>query len=202
MIPELQIQDEPADGWETVVGAYDLWLRKKVRDVMRRVGLRPRTDQVVESVQEIYCRLLQGGPLRLRQLRRCHRGGLLRYLGRVAESVVLDQVRAARAAKRGGGCGAHPARMCAIRIDDPDMDPERVVLRSERRRLLIRRLLDLADLEGLSRRDVRILWLAVVEGWRSRDIARAFALKPRTVDTRLHQVRRSLAHQGLELRRR
>ena len=68
---------------------------------------------------------------------------------------------------------------------------------------LFARLLELAEGEGFSRRDVRILWLAVVEGWRSRDLARAFRLKPRYVDTLLHQVRRRLIRQpGLELRRR
>jgi RNA polymerase sigma factor (sigma-70 family) len=198
----LQAQEETTEEWETVVGTHDLWLRKRVRDVMMRVGLRPRRDQVAESVQEVYCRLLEGGPPRLEQLRGFPHSRLLSYLGRVAERVILDQIRAARAAKRGGGRRANPSRMCALRLVDPGADPERVLLRSERRRLLARHLLALADHDGVPRRDVRILWLAVVEGWQSREIARLFELKPRTVDTRLHQIRRRLAHGGLELRRR
>jgi DNA-directed RNA polymerase specialized sigma24 family protein len=184
--------NEEVDGWETVVGTHDLWLRRRVRDGMRRLGLRPRPDEIGESVQEVYCRLLQGGPRRLRQLSGIGRSSVLTYLGRVTDSVLLDGRRAARAAKRGGGPSSHPARMCVQRFDLPDADPEGVLLRSERRRMLVRRLLDLAGREGLSRRDVRILWLAVVEEWRSRDLARAFELKPRYVDTLLHRVRRQL----------
>lgn len=181
-----------ADGWETVVGTHDLWLRRRVRDGMRRLGLRPRPDEVGESVQEVYCRLLQGGPRRLRRLSGIGRNGVLTYLGRVADSVLVDEIRAARSVKRRGGASSHLARMCVQRFDLPDADPEGALLESERRRTLIRHLLELADREGLTRRDVRILWLAVVEEWRSRDLARAFELKPRYVDTLLHRVRRQL----------
>ncbi len=189
MIAEIK---EEVDGWETVVGTHDLWLRKRVRDGMRRLGLRPRPDEIGESVQEVYCRLLQGGPRRLRRLRAIARGSGLTYLGRVADSVLLDEIRAARAAKRRGGASSHLARICVQRLDLPDADPEGALLESERRRMLVRHLLDLADREGLTRRDVRILWLAVVEEWRSRDLARAFELTPRYVDTLLHRVRRQL----------
>lgn len=188
--------------WDSVVGTHDVWLRRRVRDGMRRLGLRPRPEEIVESVQEVYCRLLQGGPCRLRRLRGIGRSGVLTYLGRVADSVLVDELRAARAAKRGGGPSSHPARMCVQRFDLPDADPEGALLRSERRRMLVRHLLELAEQEGLSRRDVRILWLAVVEEWRSRDLARAFELKPRYVDTLLHRMRRRLRRPGLELRRR
>jgi DNA-directed RNA polymerase specialized sigma24 family protein len=183
------------DCWDTVVGTHDLWLRRRVRDGMRRLGLRPRPDEIGESVQEVYCRLLQGGPCRLRRLRGVERSRVLTYLGRVADSVLLDEMRASRAAKRGGG--PRPGRLCFQRFDIPDADPEGVLLRSERRRMLIRRLLELADIEGLTRRDVRILWLAVVEEWQSRDLARAFELTPRYVDTLLHRVRRQL-RRGLQ----
>lgn len=201
MIPELQTPEE-TDDWAAVVSAHDPWLRRRVRDGMRRRGLRPRYDEVVENVQEVYCRLLQGGPRRLRRLCRIRRESVLTYLGRVADSVVLDEMRAAKAAKRGGARRAHPASLRAQPVADPERDPEQVLLRSERRRMLVRHLLALADVRGLSRRDVRILWLAAVEGWRSRDLARAFALKPRSVDTLLHRVRRQLGRPGLELRRR
>ena len=74
MIAEIH---EEVDGWETVVGTHDLWLRRRVRDGMRRLGLRPRPEEVVESVQEVYCRLLQGGPRRLRRLSGIGRNGVL-----------------------------------------------------------------------------------------------------------------------------
>ena len=195
MIPK---EEEISDGWVAVFEAHESWLRRRVRDGMRRRGLRPRPDEVFERVQEVYCRLLQGGPRRLGRLRRIRPKSVLVYLGRVADSVIADEMRAAHAVKRGGaGSGAH----CRP-VQEHERNPEAVLLRSERRRLLARRLLDLADVRGLPRRDVRILWLAVMEGWRSRDLARAFELKPRTVDTLLHRVRRQLGPQGLELRRR
>lgn len=202
MIPESNETKEEVAGWETVVVTHDVWLRRRVRDGMRRLGLRPRPDEIGESVQEVYCRLLQGGPRRLRRLHGIGRPRVRTYLGRVADSVLLDELRAATAAKRGGGPRSHPGRMLVQRFEDPEV----LLLQSERRRLLVRHLLALAAGEGFSRRDVRLLWLAVVEGWRSRDLARAFELKPRYVDTLLHRVRRRLIRQwgrpGLELRRR
>lgn len=193
MIPKEQ---EIADGWVAVFAEHEAWLQRRVREGMRRRGLRPRPDEVFERVQEVYCRLLQGGPRRLGRLRRCRPKSLLVYLGRVADSVLTDEMRAAYAIKRGGG-----SVRCQP-FQEHERNPEAALLRSERRRLLVRRLLDLADGRGLPRRDLRILWLAVVEGWRSRDLARAFELKPRTVDTLLHRVRRQLGPHGLEMRRR
>lgn len=187
-------------GWEAIIGPYDRWLRRRVRQTMRRKGLRPWSEEVLEYVQEVYCRLLEGGPQRLGRLRRLQAGSLFLYLGRVADGVVLDQMRAASAIKRRGD-QRHPARMCgALKIDLED--PERILLRSERHRLLIRHLLDLAAARGIPDRSVHILWLAFVEGWKSRDIARAFRIKPRSVDTLLSKLRRRFAREGLELRRR
>ncbi|HET9229336.1 MAG TPA: sigma factor-like helix-turn-helix DNA-binding protein [Thermoanaerobaculia bacterium] len=184
------------DGWLAVFEENESWLRRRVRDGMRRRGLRARPDEVFERVQEVYCRLLQGGHRRLRRLRRIQPKSRLVYLGRVADSVITDEIRAALAVKRGGG-----AVRCQP-FQEHERNPEAALLRSEHRRILVRRLLDLADGRGLPRRDLRMLWLAVVEGWRSRDLARAFELKPRTVDNLLHRVRRQLGPQGLEMRRR
>lgn len=193
MIPK---QEEITDGWVAVFEENESWLRRRVRDGMRRRGLRPRPDEVFERVQEVYCRLLQGGPRRLGRLRRIRQESRLVYLGRVADSVITDEIRAACAVKRGGGSvRCHP-------FQEHERNPEAALLRSEHRRELARHLLELADGRGLPRRDLRMLWLAVVEGWRSRDLARVFELKPRTVDNLLHRVRRQLGPQGLEMRRR
>jgi len=195
---------ELAEGWASMVRSYDRWLRRRVSLAMKEMGLRPVPEQVVEMVQEVYCRLLEGGPARLRHLHQLNLQATLAYLGRVVDSVVLDRLRSESAAKR-GGCRLLPmgrrVRMRAERIPDPAPSPDRALLQSERRRLFLRRCRSLGDL-GLTERNTRIVWLALVEGWKSREIARAFALAPRTVDTLIHRMRRGLAEQGLKLHRR
>jgi RNA polymerase sigma factor (sigma-70 family) len=203
-----QLPQEKDAGWEGMIGRYDRWLYQRVSKALKDAGLRPRPEQVVETVQEVYCRLLQGGPHRLRQLRRLNPKGTRTYLGRIAQSAVYDQMRAAGAAKRGGYRLLRLGRRVQVRAErvvDPEPGPERAAMLSEGRRLLLRRIRRLADFGGpedLSARNVRIVWLAVVEGWKSREIARMVELTPRTIDTLLHRIRRRLAQQGLELRRR
>jgi DNA-directed RNA polymerase specialized sigma24 family protein len=195
---------EPAEGWASMVRSYDRWLRRRVSQAMKGVGLRPVPEQVVEMVQEVYCRLLEGGPPRLRRLHQLSLQAVLTYLGRVVDSVVTDRMRAESAAKR-GGCRVlrmgRRVRLRAERIPDPAPSPDRALLMSERRRHFLRRFRSVRDF-GPSERNAQIVWLALVEGWKSRELARAFELAPRTVDTLIHRVRRSLAHQGLNLRRR
>ena len=155
-------------------------------------------------VQDVYCRLLEGGPPRLEQLRKLPLRGTLSYLTRVAQSTVFDQVRSARTAKRGDlrrlRRGVHLER-----IADPALTPDQALLLSEGRRLLLRRFRDLGG-PGDGTRNARLLWLALVEGWGSRELGRAFALAPRSVDTLVHRLRRRFAGrfagEGLKLRRR
>ncbi|HEX3129081.1 MAG TPA: ECF-type sigma factor [Thermoanaerobaculia bacterium] len=188
-------------GWEACVLPFEDWLRKRVSRIMKRAGLRPEPEHVREIVQDVYCRLLEGGPLRLETLRKLHLPGTLTYLTRVARSTVFDQVRAARAARRGG-------RRLRIRLEhvaDPSPTPEDILLLSECRLLVWRRFLSIGGSGGPggpAPRNARILWLALVEGWGSRELGRAFALAPRSVDTLVHRLRRRCADGGLELRRR
>jgi DNA-directed RNA polymerase specialized sigma24 family protein len=196
--------EEPAEGWASMVRSYDRWLRRRVSMAMKEAGLRPVPEQVAEMVQEVYCRLLEGGPPRLRRLHQLNLKAVLAYLGRVVDSVMTDRMRSESAAKR-GGCRilrmGRQVRLRAERIPDPAPSPDRALLMSERRRHLLRRFGSVRD-SGSSGRNARIAWLALVEGWKSREIASAFDLTPRTVDTLIHGVRRSLARQGLNLRRR
>lgn len=189
-------QSEP--GWEVVIGPYERWLRRRVRQTMRRKGLRPWSEEVRDFVQEIYCRLLEGGPQRLDDLRRLHQAQLFVYLGRMADHVVMDKIRASSAIKRRGD-DRHAAHMCTGRKVDLE-DPERLFLRSERHRSLMRHLLSLAAAGRIPRRNVHLLWLAVVEEWKSRDLARALRIQPRSVDTLLCRLRRRYAQEGLGTR--
>lgn len=203
-MPTVQIQErEAADGWQVILERHETWLHWRVAKAMRAAGLRPVPEEVVENVQEVYCRLLQGGASRMRKLHRLQINAVLTYLGRVVESTVFDQVRVAGAAKRGGWRRLRSGRHTRFRLDrvpDPADNPERALLLSERRQLFLRRVQAWDDL-GPADRNARVVWMAVVEGWKSRDIGRAVSLAPRTVDTLLHRIRRRFAEEGVELRR-
>ena len=200
----VQIQErEVAEGWQAMLGSYEAFLHRRVAKTMRAAGLRPVPEEVVEYVQEVYCRLLQGGAPRLRHLRRLQIKAVLAYLGRVVNSTVYDEVRMASAAKRGGGrllrMGRH-TRFRAERVPDPADNPERALLLSERRQIFLSRIQAWDDL-GPPERNARVVWMAVVEGWKSQEIGREVSLAPRTVDTLIHRIRRRFAEEGVELRR-
>ena len=198
------VPDPNETGWEAYVVPFDNWLRKRVSRIMKRAGLRPEPEHVREMIQDIYCRLLEGGTPRLERLRTLKLRGTLNYLTRVAESTVFDQVRAACTVKRGHGHRLHMSRQVRIRLEripDPAPAPDHALLQSEGRRRILRHFRSMGG-PGSGERNARLLWLALVEGWESRELGRAFALAPRSVDTLVHRLRRRFAGDGLELRRR
>jgi DNA-directed RNA polymerase specialized sigma24 family protein len=181
----------PEAAWEELISRFGPGLKKRVGRVLRRAGMRPRGEQVEELLQEVYCRLLAGGGRRIQNCRATSEPQVAAFLGRVAERVVLDQLRAARAQKRGrdqaasGGAGT-----CAI---DPRANPEEQVLGDERVRLFLERCGTLAGRRDY-RRNARILAMAV-SGWSSAEIARTLggALSARGVEGLLSRVRRDVA---------
>jgi DNA-directed RNA polymerase specialized sigma24 family protein len=109
---ELGFSSTPEAAWETLIRRYAAGIEARVRRALRRAGVRPRGEQIEEIVQEVYCRLLADGSWRLRQCRATSQYQIGAFLGKVAERVALDHVRAARAQKRGGnarGRGASAA---------------------------------------------------------------------------------------------
>ncbi|HXO18572.1 MAG TPA: sigma-70 family RNA polymerase sigma factor [Thermoanaerobaculia bacterium] len=193
--------------WEDLVRRYGSGLQARVRRVLRRSGRRPRIEQVEELVQEVYCRLFAAGGRRLRQCRAEGEGQVISYLGKIAERVVIDQLRTALAAKRGGGRLVPLDRGqeldLAERAVDPRGTPEDRLLAEERRQLVASLCRRLAS-EPAGRRDLRILRLALVEGWSSREISLAVEgeLAPAAVDSLVCRLRRRLAEDGIELPRR
>jgi DNA-directed RNA polymerase specialized sigma24 family protein len=181
---------EPETAWEELIGRYGSRLRARVGSVLRRSGVLPRHEQVDEIVQEVYCRLLARGGSRLRDCRATSESQVGAFLGRVAERVALDQLRAARAQKRGGDQAAWPADERAI---DPRANPEELALGRERLRLFLERCGALAGRRDY-RRNARILALAVA-GMSSGEIASAMggALSARSIDGLLARVRRYVA---------
>ncbi len=205
----------PEAAWEELIGRYGPALKARVGSVLRRSGVPPRREAVEEIVQEVYCRLLAADGRRLRRCRATSHGQIGAFLGRVAERVTLDQLRAARAQKRGGargasGCpggeagqgsqGVPPGRWSEWdeRAVDPRANPEELVLSRERLRLFLERCGALAGRRDY-RRNARILALAVA-GWNSGEIARAVGgrLSARSIDGLLLRVRRYVAANARE----
>jgi DNA-directed RNA polymerase specialized sigma24 family protein len=203
---------KPDAAWEELIGRFGTGLKARVGSVLRRCGVRPRNDHVEEIVQEVYCRLLAGGSRRLRRCRATNESQVGAYLGRVAERVALDQLRAARAQKRGGPSAAVAAAEAeggqgewrggrgqrGERAVDPGANPEELVLSRERLRLFLERCGALAGRRDY-RRNARILALAVA-GMNSGEIARAVggALTARSIDGLLLRVRRYAAAHVLD----
>jgi RNA polymerase sigma factor (sigma-70 family) len=185
-----------------VVRQYGGRLAAKARWSLQQFGVAPRADQVEEVVQEVYCRLLDDGGRRLRACRAESEGQAVSYLSRVVERVVIDQVRKRLAAKRGGGrtvpLGPEERRLLA----DPAGNPEDRLLAAERRRLVLAQWRHIGN-EMQGQRNLRILRLALIEGWSSREIARSLGkLAPSSVDSVVHRLRCRLSDEGLALPRR
>jgi DNA-directed RNA polymerase specialized sigma24 family protein len=126
------------------------------------------------------------------------------YLDKVAESVVVDSLRAASAAKRGRARLTNlpdEAGSFADRLADPGVSPEERLLANELRRHFLQRCRAVAGRRSKDR-SVRIVRLAVLEGWSSREISERFRLAPTGVDSLVHRMRHRLAQEGLHLQRR
>lgn len=188
--------------WEELVSRYGALLEGRVRRSLRAAGLAATDELVEERVQEVYYRLLLGGAGRLRLLRRWSERRVVTYLARVAQRVVLDEVRSRAAVKRGGGWGLWwDESVIAV---DPRGTPEEQALLSEQRRLVLKgcRRVVRSMMNSKDRgRALHILRLALLEGWSSPEIVRAVGggLSASTVDSLVHRARRRLAQGGLEL---
>ena len=184
-------------------------LRRQMRTLSRSFGLPATPDQVEERVQEVYCRLLTGGSRKLYQLGRWHEGRIANYLGRIAQRIVVDEVRARSAIKRGGGGRvALAGRMLnlANRAVDPHGTPEKQAMLKQARRLLLERCRSFVSSQSQMRdeerqRNFRVLRRSLLEGWSSEEIARAEGgrLAASTVDTLVYRLRRRLLRSGVEL---
>jgi DNA-directed RNA polymerase specialized sigma24 family protein len=207
--PRVRREEAFRAAWGDLVDRYGAILRGQVLRSLGYAGIPRQPEQVEERVQEVYCRLLMGGPQRLRQLRRWSKGQVVTYLSRVAQRVVVDELRAQAAVKRGGlrvsfsGC----MKEAAERTADPRCTPEEAAILAEGRRLLLERCRLLAA-SMTSRNDrglyLRILRLALLEGWSSREIVRAGGcrLAASSVDSLVHRARQRLVRDGLAVPRR
>jgi DNA-directed RNA polymerase specialized sigma24 family protein len=184
----------PESAWEELIRRFGPGLRARVGRVLRQAGVRPRREQVEELVQEVYCRLLDGGGRRIYSCRAVNDPQVAAFLGKVAERVVLDQLRAARALKRGREQAA--ADGAEKLVEDPRANPEERVLGHERVRMFLERCGALAGRRHSSR-NARILVMSA-SGWTSEEIAAALGsgLTARCVEGLLPRVRRDVAAHG------
>jgi RNA polymerase sigma factor (sigma-70 family) len=189
---------------EEIVRRFGGRLEAKAWRALAQLGETPRADQVEEVLQEVYCRLLDRDALTA--CRAANEAQAVSYLFRVVESVVFDQLRLGRAAKRGGGWAARSMpsaeerRLLRSKVD-PGGTPEDRLLAAEQRRLLFARWRDIGN-EMQGERNLQILRLALIEGWSSREIGRTHKLAPSSVDTVVHRLRRRLSEDGYALPRR
>jgi DNA-directed RNA polymerase specialized sigma24 family protein len=184
--------------WEELIHLYDPLVRGQLNRLLRSQGIPPEPEQIDERAQEVYCRLLTGGPRRLRQLRHWNEGQVVTYLSRVIQGVLADEIRARAAVKRGGGCRI-VSRLCEIaeRAVDPRGTPEDDALLREGRRVVLARCRSLLDPnlgQEDRRRSLRILRRALLDGWTGEEIRQAEGgrLAASTIHSLVHRVRRRL----------
>jgi len=186
--------------WREFQSLFESRIRGGVRRALRRAGRGQINDEVDDFVQETYCKLLERNARVLARCKSDDELGIGVYLGRVAERVTLDRLRAETAAKRGGG-RVDSLEAVGNREGDRawptvEADAERRVLRQELRRRFLSACCRVA---GRSReRNTRILWLAFMDGLSSREISERLGeiISIAGIDTVLHRARGRLVAQG------
>lgn len=185
--------------WERLFHRYRHRLAGVARRTLARYGARWAPDEVEEAVQEAWCRLVQHWGPRSLGLPRAGEGRTFTYLARTTRNVVVDWLRAASAKKRGGGW-QRVGRGSAVldRMLDAGDSPEEVLLGRELRGLFLARCRAL--LPRRERRDVRVLELAILDGWSSGEISRRIGgrLSPGAVASLVLRVRRRLDADGAD----
>jgi len=186
--------------WEALVQSYSPMVRRQVRRSLRLAGVqRPPREQIDEREQEVYFRLVTGGPRRLRLLQRWNEGRRVSYLSRVAQGVVTDEMRTRAAVKRGSGYRLTlVGRLCEIAelVVDPRTPESDMLLREGRLAVLARcrSLLDPRLCPEDRDRSLRILQRALLDGWSYEEIIQAEGgrLAAGTIHSLVYRVRRRL----------
>jgi len=193
--------------WQEFVERFGRRLSFGVQRTLARFDARVTEDEREDLLQEVYCRLLEKQGRSLRRCRGQVEAAVVAYLGRVAESVVVDYLRTRSAAKRGRGLLLELRRDMALeladRAVDPRQTPEERLLMCERRFGFFFRCGELVG-KKCPQRDLQILYLALFEGWTSREICGRLGqgIKPGTVDSLVHRLKKRLANLGIEIPRR
>ncbi len=193
--------------WRQFLDQFGPVLAAGVMRALRRAGVPAERPLRQEMMQEVYCRLLERQGHILRGCRGSGAPVVAGYLRRVAESVVVDRLRALAAAKRGRDRivrlreATRRGDLRRLVADGPS--PEARLLARERRRRAFRRCRRLLGGKAPGR-DLSVLFLAYCRGLSSREIARQLGggLTPARVDSLMHRLRRRLARGGIRIPRR
>lgn len=198
--------------WYEFHRRYHPHVKKAVRQALVQGGFAVPEPDLEEIVQDLYCRLLASG----RPFRGRSETELWCYLGRIARNLALDRRRAARARKRwleaaaldpgSPGCGAtgfrplgRTPRERAEELVSSEPSPEERCVLNDCRRIFVARCREVVRGE----RARKILRLAILEGWSSREIARRLGgMTPNQVDVLLCRLKKRLAKEGIRLPRR
>lgn len=201
------VTERDAETWQEFQNRFDRPLAMGVRRTLLRFGARISDDEHQDLLQETYCRLLEGQGRRLKRCRGEVEGAISAYLGRVAESVVVDYLRGRSAAKRGRGVVIDLLRESgtdlAANVRDRRRTPEERLLERERQARFLARCGKLVGKRS-PERDLQVLYLAFFEGWTSREICQKVGkgMKPSTVDSLIHRLRKRFSDLGVEIPRR
>jgi RNA polymerase sigma factor (sigma-70 family) len=182
----------------------DPWLARQVRGaVLHALVLheeRRRPELVEDLIQDVWCRLLER-----RALERCRaidQETRRRYLRRIAESVVVDHLRASGARKR------RPPRLVPLgsvrrelerRYERAD-SPERRAIARERLRTLVALCREVVG-QGTRPERLRVARWALIEGRPSREIALGLggSWSVVAIDSYVSRLRRRLGRHGIVL---
>ena len=195
------------DVWNEFVERFQNRLHAGVRRALARCESNLGEQEREDLIQEVYCRLLDRRGRCLRLCRGREEASVGAYLGRVAENVVLDHLRSIGAVKRGRDrlLDIHPDSTFDPLGDaaDTGATPEERLLARERQQTFLRRFRKVLG-KSSPERDWQVFYMAVFEGWSSREISSRFSgeLKPSTVDSLIHRLRRRLSDAGMKVPRR
>lgn len=192
-VPDATDSAAQARSWEELLPRHIAGLRRRVRQTLHRAGMPARAERVEELVQEVFCRFLSRGVARLESRGVQSEPVIACYLGRVAETVVLDQMRAARALKRGGRTRVErwPESELAERLVDPAASAEDALLRRECLEDFLARFRSRAAASPVGRREAHILELLLLRGCTLHEVSRHLggALSPRRIASLLDRIR-------------
>jgi len=199
--------DRDEDTWNEFLQRFKPAILGGVRRALNRSNRAAHTIDPEDLVQEVFCRLLDGGGLRLRRCQGPNDRVVAAYLGKIAESVVHDHLRSRQAEKRGSRlqvvAGEESTLSLVDRVPDPGPTPEENALFNELRRRFQHTCRHAAGARTGSR-DVEILHLALFESYTSREIAARLggSLRPSSIDSRVHRMRLRLKQSGFHLQHR
>ena len=137
--------DRGHEAWDEMLVRFRPAILGGIRRALNRAGRAARAFEREDLLQEVFCHLLDQDGRRLRGCQGVNDRVVGAYLGRIAESVVTDQLRAWGAEKRGSQrqvSSSDEQELCLVeRAADPAPSPEERILFDEMRRDFRRRCL-------------------------------------------------------------